>query len=353
MTSPAINEGIKLIKEFEDLGLKAYPDPGTGGAPWTIGWGNTRYLDGFPVRAGQTITAAQADTLLLDTLTRQVIPALERVPFWKEMSPKQQGALMSFAWNLGWGFYGQEGFRTISTRLKDRAWPLVPEALLLYRNPGTNVEAGLRRRREAEGKLWREGLVQSPPASAPTVAERTQWITQIKALNISQPDALTCQAACIGMGVGSRDVQKIRRELVGRGQAGNPSVMAAVIRNYGRPYTLDMNASLAKVYEWLKQGEFLITHGWFTGSGHVICLDGLKRSSDRYLLDVKDPWSEFDAPSWSYNKSSTFYDGLYSDLCIYAACVAGVSVSSAKQVYQRGLVDVNRGGMWVHRFLVK
>ena len=167
MTSAAINEGIKLIKEFEGLELKAYPDPGTGGAPWTIGWGNTRYLDGFPVRAGQTITAAQADTLLLDTLTRQVIPALERVPFWKEMSPKQQGALMSFAWNLGWGFYGQEGFRTISTRLKDRAWQLVPEALLLYRNPGTSVEAGLRRRREAEGKLWREGLAQQSIPSKP------------------------------------------------------------------------------------------------------------------------------------------------------------------------------------------
>lgn len=166
MTSAAINEGIKLIKEFEGLELKAYPDPGTGGAPWTIGWGNTRYLDGFPVRAGQTITAAQADTLLLDTLTKQVIPALERVPFWKEMSPKQQGALMSFAWNLGWGFYGQEGFKTISARLKDRAWQLVPEALLLYRNPGTSVEAGLRRRRESEGKLWKEGMMQQvAPAS--------------------------------------------------------------------------------------------------------------------------------------------------------------------------------------------
>lgn len=167
MTSAAINEGIKLIKEFEGLELKAYPDPGTGGAPWTIGWGNTRYLDGFPVRAGQTITAAQADTLLLDTLTRQVIPALERIPFWKEMSPKQQGALMSFAWNLGWGFYGQEGFKTISARLKERAWQFVPEALMLYRNPGTRVEAGLRRRREAEGKLWREGMVQQSAPSQP------------------------------------------------------------------------------------------------------------------------------------------------------------------------------------------
>lgn len=30
-------KGITLIKEFEGCSLKAYPDPGTGGDPWTIG----------------------------------------------------------------------------------------------------------------------------------------------------------------------------------------------------------------------------------------------------------------------------------------------------------------------------
>lgn len=43
--SPA---GIALIKKFEGCArkrpdglLESYPDPGTGGAPWTIGWGAT------------------------------------------------------------------------------------------------------------------------------------------------------------------------------------------------------------------------------------------------------------------------------------------------------------------------
>jgi GH24 family phage-related lysozyme (muramidase) len=167
MTSAAaLNEGIKLIKEFEGLELKAYPDPGTGGDPWTIGWGNTRYLDGSPVKKGQTITAPQADTLLLDMLHRDVVPALEAIPFWQEMSEKQQGALISFGWNLGWRFYGANGFATISARLKNKEWTKIPEALLLYRNPGTSVEAGLRRRREAEGKLWKEGMVK-PSAPKP------------------------------------------------------------------------------------------------------------------------------------------------------------------------------------------
>jgi hypothetical protein len=69
--------------------------------------------------------------------------------------------LISFAYNLGTGFYGATGFETISKRLRERDWGAVPEALLLYRNPGTNVEAGLKRRRIAEGNLWRESMPRS------------------------------------------------------------------------------------------------------------------------------------------------------------------------------------------------
>ena len=185
-----------------------------------------------------------------------------------------------------------------------------------------------------------------------TAALRTQWVTQIKALNLSQPDASTCQAACIGMAVGDRDVAGIRRRLLARGSAGSPSVMASVIREYGLPYTLDEDASLAKCYGWLKAGEFLITHGWFTGSGHVICLDGLRADSTpgRYSFDVKDPWSEFNVKTWAYDLGSKFFDGFYSDLLIYATCVAGTSASSARAAHGAGKVDTGRGRMWVHRF---
>ncbi|MEE4411931.1 lysozyme, partial [Serratia sp. C2(2)] len=32
---------LMLIKRFEGLSLQAYPDPATGGKPWTIGYGHT------------------------------------------------------------------------------------------------------------------------------------------------------------------------------------------------------------------------------------------------------------------------------------------------------------------------
>jgi hypothetical protein len=76
------------------------------------------------------------------------------VPHWTEMTDQQKCALISFAYNLGSGFYGAKGFETISKRLREKDWAGVPDALLLYRNPGSNVEAGLKRRRIAEGDLW-------------------------------------------------------------------------------------------------------------------------------------------------------------------------------------------------------
>lgn len=146
--------GINLIKEFEGCHLNAYPDPLTKGPPITIGWGSTRDFDGTPFKIGRVITQKYADTLLEFDLKNRFLPALQRIPYWNEMNENQQGALLSFAYNLGAGFYGSSNFNTITRVLKNKEWSKVPDALYLYRNPGSNVEAGLLRRRVAEGKLW-------------------------------------------------------------------------------------------------------------------------------------------------------------------------------------------------------
>jgi lysozyme len=148
--------GLQLIKQFEGCRLNAYPDPLTGGLPITIGWGCTRDKNGGPFRLGQTITQAEADSLLMDECRKNFLPALRKIPHWNEMSDGQRGALLSFAYNLGAGFYGSGDFNTITTRLKNKEWDKVPDALYLYRNPGSNVEAGLARRRKAEGESWKK-----------------------------------------------------------------------------------------------------------------------------------------------------------------------------------------------------
>jgi GH24 family phage-related lysozyme (muramidase) len=148
---------LEIIKRFEGCHLKAYPDPLSGGKPYTIGWGSTKKKDGSPFSLGEQIAQDEADSLLQYHLLTAYLPALGTIPHFADMSEEQVGALLSFSYNLGARFYGSDGFETISRRLRNKEWDLISEALLLYRNPGSNVEEGLKRRRIAEGALWSKG----------------------------------------------------------------------------------------------------------------------------------------------------------------------------------------------------
>ncbi len=123
--------------------------------PITIGWGSTKDFNGQPFNIGKKITQEYADRLLVFDIENRFLPSLQKIPYWSEMNDNQRGALLSFAYNLGAGFYGGSNFNTITKVLKNKEWDKVPDALYLYRNPGSNVEAGLARRRKAEGDLWK------------------------------------------------------------------------------------------------------------------------------------------------------------------------------------------------------
>lgn len=163
---------ISLIKQFEGCELTSYPDPLTGSTPWTIGWGSTKKQDGSDFGPGQTITSTEADNLLIRDLEKIYLPEVMKIPYAGEMSEEQIGALLSFAYNLGAKFYNSNDFTTISRFLTDKNWEKVPAALLLYRNPGSKVEAGLKRRREAEGALWQSGLSKFRASKRLFVAEQ-------------------------------------------------------------------------------------------------------------------------------------------------------------------------------------
>ncbi|MBK1989714.1 peptidoglycan-binding protein [Sphaerospermopsis aphanizomenoides BCCUSP55] len=146
--------GVALIKEFEGLYLKAYPDPKTGAKPITIGWGSTRKKDGSEWKLGETITKEEAEELLMMQLENKYLPPLQKIPVWNELNTNQQGALLSFGYNLGANFYGAPNFQSITRVLQNKQWDQIEETFIKYRNPGSNVEAGLRRRRLAEAKLF-------------------------------------------------------------------------------------------------------------------------------------------------------------------------------------------------------
>lgn len=146
--------GIALIKEFEGCYLDAYPDPLSGNKPITIGWGCTKKLDGSDWNIGERITQEEADRLLIVQLVNGYLPSLQKIPCWQELNVNQQGALLSFAYNLGAHFYGDEDFKSITNVLKLHQWDKIESTFVLYCNPGSDCEEGLKRRRLAEAKLF-------------------------------------------------------------------------------------------------------------------------------------------------------------------------------------------------------
>ena len=144
---------LDIIAEFEGFSPVPYQNPGD--VP-TIGYGATFYPDGRKVSMSDgAITEPQGRKMLECMVEKDFWAVLTNtIPFWDEMNDNQRSALTSFGYNLGAHFFGNPGFNTISACLRDHAWDEVPDAFMLYVNPGSIYEAGLRRRRKAEGELW-------------------------------------------------------------------------------------------------------------------------------------------------------------------------------------------------------
>ncbi len=165
--------GIELIKRFEgyheklpDGRARAYPDPLSGWALPTIGYGSTTYPDGSRVKKGDIITQDEAQACLRHEIEEVIAPVLERIPTWEQMNKNRRAALISFAYNLGAHFYRARDRGSI-TRVcdtpemwGDKKW--VENQFSKYCNPGTPVEAGLRRRRKAEAELFCTPVMDEP-----------------------------------------------------------------------------------------------------------------------------------------------------------------------------------------------
>lgn len=161
---------IKLLHNFEQCRLKAYLCPAK---KWTIGWGNTFYEDGTPVKKGDVITQARADQLFLNTLDRFAadVEGLLKKP----VTDGQFGALVSFAYNVGSdidsdlkpeGLGDSTLLRLVNANPNDPriyAYKLAADGIaatsscefLKWVSRGTPYERGLRRRRQAEADLYR------------------------------------------------------------------------------------------------------------------------------------------------------------------------------------------------------
>lgn len=136
--------GIDLIKQFEGYSSKAYPDPATGGGPWTIGYGTTK-----GVKPGMVITAEQAEKMLRDDVAKfeSGVSALLKVP----TTQGQFDAMVSLTYNIGLGNFGKS---TLLRKHNEKCYSCAAGQFPVWNRAAGKVMNGLTRRRNAERDMY-------------------------------------------------------------------------------------------------------------------------------------------------------------------------------------------------------
>ena len=136
--------GIDLIKQFEGYSSKSYPDPATGGAPWTIGYGTTK-----GVKPGMVITAEQAEKMLRDDVAKfeSGVSSLITAP----TTQGQFDAMVSLAYNIGLGNFGKS---TLLKKHNARCYTCAADQFRVWNRANGKVMNGLTKRRAAEREVY-------------------------------------------------------------------------------------------------------------------------------------------------------------------------------------------------------
>ena len=139
-------KGIEIIRQFEGCRLTAYPDPSSGGYPWTIGYGHT----GPDVWKGKSITQEEAVDLLVRDLVRfekYLENSLKDAP----TTENQFSAMLSLSYNIGPGNLQKS---SVFKNHIAQKYTAAAASFLLWNKASGRVLGGLTRRRIAEARLY-------------------------------------------------------------------------------------------------------------------------------------------------------------------------------------------------------
>ena len=146
-------KGENLIKKWEgyakDLGdgrVQSYPDPATGGAPWTIGWGTT----GPDVTRGTVWTKQKAQERFDEHITA-FTTGVKNALGGAKTTQDQFDAMVSLAYNVGLGNFNAS---TLLKKHKAGDYAGAKLEFLRWNKANGRVMAGLTNRRKEEAALY-------------------------------------------------------------------------------------------------------------------------------------------------------------------------------------------------------
>lgn len=153
LAAPLVEKWEGYAKKLPNGDCQAYPDPGTGGEPWTIGIGSTTDENGKPVKPGDVWTRERAVARFrahLEEFGEGVDRAIGDAP----TTPEQKAAMTSLAYNIGLPAFARS---TVLRRHKAGTYETAAQAFAMWKKAGGRVMQGLVNRRADEARLYRSG----------------------------------------------------------------------------------------------------------------------------------------------------------------------------------------------------
>ena len=161
-------EGLELIKKYEGCSLKAYK---CSAGIWTIGYGNTTYLNGEKVKEGDVISQDEANKLFKDTIDNfeyQVKMILGDT--LKTILPESAiSALVSLAYNIGVSAFAKSTLLKVIKQNKNNLRDIEFQ-WLRWNKAGGVILNGLTKRREEEFAIYKRAVLNQY-----TVNERAEF----------------------------------------------------------------------------------------------------------------------------------------------------------------------------------
>lgn len=148
---------LAILRAFEGCKLASYPDPATGGAPWTCGWGAC----GPEIGPGLVWTQDRADARLAGDVAQREIAASRAIT--GPVTQRQFDAFVSIVYNVGSGTSERDGIIRLKSGQPSTLLRLLnagdsqgcADEFLRWVSPGSNVVNGLKRRRTVEQAVFR------------------------------------------------------------------------------------------------------------------------------------------------------------------------------------------------------
>ena len=306
--------GIDMIKAHEGLVLYAYPDPGTGAQPWTIGYGHTK-----GVLPGMRISEAQAEEFLREDLEGFERAVLDLLPI--PMTQSEFDALVSFTFNVGTFALETSTLRKRLLADEPRCWVYQKE-LPRWNKGGSGVLEGLVKRRQQEADLACLGYLSEAVEDVlytPVVPVEEPVTFPLDVPYFYQRDSKTghgermCFSSSMAMALDYINPDVIEgdddwylNEVFKYGDSVSSSAQVAAAQSLGFAAEFHMDGTEEMLLEILDSDTpvpiGILHHGPVekpSGGGHWICLIGY----DDQFFHVHDPFGELELLSGGYLKA--------------------------------------------------